>query len=124
REKFVLYDFAIDSLANYRSGTPLHNLIQKGILCLGADLQLHFMTHSFHNFVLNQGDNEAVLSQIKRAREQGQNIKTPLFLILAAAGLFIFLTQETIYQKITGLLTSLGSLVPLIQRFLGGKAEK
>jgi hypothetical protein len=124
REQFVLYDFAIDSLANYRSGTPLHTLIQKGILCLGSDLQLHFMTHSFHNFVLNQGDNEAVVSQIRRAREQGQNIKTPLFLMLAAAGLFIFLTQETIYQKITGLLTSLGSLVPLIQRFLGGKGEK
>jgi len=124
REQFVLYDFAIDSLANYRSGTPLHSLIQKGILCLGADLQLHVMTHSFHNFILNQGDNETVIRQLKQAREQGQNIKTPLLLILAVAGIFIFLTQETIYQKITGLLTSLGSLVPLIQRFLGAKAEK
>lgn len=126
REQFVLYDFAIDNLANYKSGTPLHNLIQKGILCLGNNMQLHFMTHSFHNFVLNQGDNEAVVKQMKRAREQGswQNVKTPLLLILTAVGIFIFLTQETIYQKITGLFTSLGSLVPLIQRFLGGKGEK
>jgi len=126
REQFVLYDFAIDNLANYKSGTPLHNLIQKGILCLGNNMQLHFMTHSFHNFVLNQGDNEAVANQMKRAREQGswQNVKTPLLLILTAVGIFIFLTQETIYQKITGLFTSLGSLVPLIQRFLGAKGEK
>lgn len=126
REQFVLYDFAIDNLANYKSGTPLHSLIQKGILCLGNDLQLHFMTHSFHNFVLNQGDSEAVVKQMKRAREQGswQNVKTPLMLIFMAVGIFIFLTQETIYQKITGLFTSLGSLVPLIQRFLGGKGEK
>ncbi len=125
REKFVAYDFAIDSLANYKAGLPLYNLIRKGVLCVGNDGQLHFITHSFHNFILNQSGNKVIVAQLKKAREQGswQTIRMPLFLILAAAGIFVFLTQDAIYQKITGLLTSITSLVPLISQFFN-KSDK
>ena len=121
REQFVLYDFAMDKLANYKTGYPLFSLIEKGILCVGKDGQLDFMTRSFHNFVLNQSDNKEVLVQLKKAREQGswQSVRTPLFLILAAAGLFVFFTQEEAYQKITGLFASVSGLVPLLSRFFG-----
>ena len=125
REKFVAYDFAIDSLANYKAGTPLHNLIRKGVLCVDKDEQLHFITQSLHNFVLNQSGNRVIRAQLKKAREQGswQRIRMPLFLLLSAAGIFVFLTQDAIYQKMTGLLTSIGSLVPLISQFFN-KSDK
>lgn len=119
REKFVLYDIAVDGLANYKVGFILYTFINKGILLIGEDQQLHFMTHSFHNYVLNQSENETIVDQLKQAREQGswQNFKIPLFLILAALGIFVFLTQDAVYQKMTGLFTSVGSLVPLLSRF-------
>ncbi len=118
REKFVAYDFAIDSLANYKAGLPLYSLIRKGVLCLDKDEQLRFLTGSLHNFVLDQSRDKSIVSQMKKAREQGswQNFRTPLFLIVATAGIFVFLTQDAIYQKITGLLTSISSLVPLISQ--------
>ncbi len=125
REKFVAYDFAIDSLANYKAGLPLYNLIRKGVLCVDDDEQLRFITHSFHNYILNQSGNKVIVAQLKKAREQGswQTFRMPLFLILSGAGIFVFLTQEDTYQKITGLLTSIGSLLPLISQFFN-KSDK
>jgi hypothetical protein len=125
REKFVAYDFAIDSLANYKAGLPLHNLIRKGVLCVDDDEQLRFITHSFHNFVLNQAGNRVIRAQLKKAHEQGswQRLRMPLFLLLSAVGIFVFLTQDAIYQKMTGLLTSVGALVPLISQFFN-KSDK
>jgi hypothetical protein len=125
REKFVAFDFAIDSLANYKAGSPLHNLIRKGVLCVDKDEQLHFITRSLHNFVLNQSGNRVIRAQLKKAREQGswERLRVPLFLLLSAAGIFVFLTQDAIYQKMTGLLTSIGSLLPLISQFFN-KSDK
>jgi len=125
REKFVAYDFAIDSLANYKAGSPLYNLIRKGVLYVGDDDQLHFITHSLHNFVLDRSKDKTIVDQLKKAHEQGswQRFRMPLFLLLSAAGIFVFLTQDAIYQKMTGLLTSIGSLVPLISQFFN-KSDK
>jgi hypothetical protein len=119
REKFVVYDFAIDSLANYKAGPPLYNLIRKGVLYIGDDEQLHFITHSLHNFILDRSRDKTIVEQLKKAHNQGswQSFRIPLFLILSAAGIFVFLTQDAIYQKMTGLLTSVGALVPLISQF-------
>jgi hypothetical protein len=50
-------------------------------------------------------------------------VDKPLFLLLSAAGIFVFLTQDAIYQKMTGLLTSIGSLLPLISQFFN-KSDK
>jgi hypothetical protein len=125
REKFIAYDFAIDSLANYKAGPPLYSLIRKGVLYTGDDDQLHFITHSLHNYVLDRSKDKAIVGQMKKAREQGswQRLRVPLFLLLSAAGIFVFLTQDAIYQKMTGLLTSIGSLVPLISQFFN-KSDK
>jgi hypothetical protein len=103
----------------------LYNLIRKGILCVGEDDQLHFITHSLHNYILDRSGDKAIVTQMKKAREQGswQRLRVPLFLLLSAAGIFVFLTQDAIYQKMTGLLTSIGSLVPLISQFFN-KSDK
>jgi hypothetical protein len=118
REKFILYDFATDRLTNYKSGMPLFTLIQSGILYIGEDKQLHFMTRSFHNYVLSQSDDNVIVDQMKLSREGGawQKFRLPLSILLTAAGLFVFLTQDAIFQKITGLFTSLGAIVPIIQQ--------
>ena len=43
-----------------------------------------------------------------------KKLKNPFLIILTAVGIFIFVTQEEVYQKITGLLATLTSLLPLL----------
>ncbi|HEV3252317.1 MAG TPA: hypothetical protein VGZ71_15260, partial [Puia sp.] len=56
-----------------------------------------------------------------------KKFKVPMLLVLAGIGIFIFVTQGAIYQKITGLLTSISSLLPLLTGLFNknnGKSEK
>ena len=58
---------------------------------------------------------------VKAAKEDTwKKIKSPLLILLMAAGIFIFLTQQDVYQKIYGLLATLTTLLPL----LGGLFNK
>jgi len=118
-EKFVLFDFALDGLTNYKAGTVIFALIQRGILFIDSDGQLQFMTHSFHNYVIGQAGTKVIAVQLKKAKRQGswQHFRVPVLLVIAAAGIFIFVTQEAMYQKITGLFTSLSTLLPLVTQF-------
>ena len=115
-EKFILYDFAIDGFANYKTGSVLNQLLQKGILIF-EDGRLALMAPSFREYVLRQSGDAAIQSIIKKAREEGywQMLKIPLLLLLAIPGIFIFLTQEALYQKMIGLFTAIGPILPLIQ---------
>ena len=114
REKFLLYDFAVDGFANYRGEKLLYGLMQKGLIRFD-DSRLVFMTFSFREFVLDNHDDADVISELTRAanKDSWKQFKIPLLLVLSLIGLFIFVTQDMIYQKVTGLLTSLGSLLPL-----------
>src|SRR2546423_74130 len=49
---------------------------------------------------------------IKKSRQNGEwlSFKTGLMILFTAFGLFIFFTQDALFQKMTGLLTSLISL--------------
>jgi hypothetical protein len=118
-EKFVLFDFALDGLTNYKAGLQLFNLIRKGILYIDRDKHLHVMTRSFQNYVISQAGTDVIVQQMKKAKAQGswQHFRVPVLLVISAAGIFVFLTQEAAYQKITGLFTSLSTLLPLITQF-------
>jgi len=122
-EKFILYDFALDGFTNYKAGALLYKLLHKGILIVDQkDASLHIMTRSFHNYILSKdlfnryqpgkGDEE-VLQFMQRAQKQGswQSFKTLLLILVAAGGLFVFFTQEALFQKIAGLIASIPSLV-------------
>ncbi len=56
---------------------------------------------------------------VKAEKEESwKDFKSPLLITVAIIGFFIFITQGQIYQKITGLLTSISSLLPLLNDFL------
>ena len=74
------------------------------------------MTLSFQEYVLQMKEDKDVNSLLSNATktDSWKKIKYPLLILLAAVGIFIFVTQDAIYQKITGLITSLTSLLPLL----------
>jgi hypothetical protein len=85
----------------------------------------NFTAQLENNFVLNRSGDRVIRAEMKKAREQGswQRLRMPLFFLLSAVGIFVFLTQDAIYQKMTGLLTSVEALVPLISQFFN-KSDK
>jgi hypothetical protein len=124
REKFILYDFALDGFANYKTGIFLHCLLKKNILHF-EDHNLSMMTLSFREFVLENKADSGVSTFMQKAVKEDpwKNFKMPLMLILAAIGLFVFITQDAAYQKITGLLTSISSLLPFLSNLFGKGAD-
>jgi hypothetical protein len=88
--------------------------------------RLKFMTPGFREWILRTPDSGAFNAIANKGREEGywENIKRPLLLLLAIPGVFIFVTQDDIYQKVTGLLTALTPLLPLFSSFFPKKDEE
>jgi hypothetical protein len=121
-EKFILYDFALDGFSNHRDTKILYQLINKGILFY-EDLTLTTMTLGFREFVLEKREDDTIVDQmtVANAQDTWRKVKIPLLILLSAFGIFLFITQDQIYQKITGLLTSSSSLITLISGLLTGR---
>ena len=125
RHKFLLFDFAQDGFANYKAGRDLLELIGKGLLFFESQ-RLHVMTLSFQEYILQQKDDPELNTFLSKAKKEDtwKKIQTPLLVLLMAAGIFIFATQEDVYKKITGLLTSISSLLPLLTGMFGKPSGK
>jgi hypothetical protein len=129
-EKYILYDFALDGFTNYKGGILLYRLLQKRVLRIDDDFRLTIMSENFHNYLLSKDifnkpllskDDMAVYKYMKNARRQGswQAFRIPLYIILSVAGIFIFLTQDELYQKVIGLFASIPSLAQMLTSFFG-----
>jgi hypothetical protein len=114
-EKFILYDFAKDGFTNYRTAWFIYKLKEAGLLLFRED-KLQFSDPAFREYVLQQSEDKNVQTFLKIARQKGswQAFKVPLMILFATFGLFIFLTQDALYQKITGLAASFISMRPLL----------
>lgn len=122
RQKFLLFDFAQDGFSNYKSEKDLRQLMNKGLLFFD-DLRLTTMTLSFQEYVLLRKGDKQISNFVQTAAKEDtwKKLKTPLLILLTCVGIFIFFTQDAVYQKITGLLTSLTSLLPLLTRLFNTK---
>jgi len=111
-KKFVLYDLSRDGFANYRTGNTLYTLVCDGLLVFRDNGQLTFVTKSFREYVLEKKDDPDVVALWRKSRHKGEwlSFKTPLMVLFTAFGLFLFFTQDALFQKLTGLLTSLVSI--------------
>jgi cbb3-type cytochrome oxidase subunit 3 len=125
QHKFILFDFAQDGFANYKAGRDLQALIDKGLLFF-EDQRLNVMTLSFQEYILQQKDDPELNTFLSKAKKDNtwNKIQTPLLVLLMAAGVFIFATQEEVYKKITGLLATISSLLPLLTGMFGKSSGK
>jgi len=125
RYKFILFDFAQDGFANYKAGRDLQALIEKGLLFFDGQ-RLSVMTLSFQEYILQMKDDPELNVFLSKAKKENtwNKIQTPLLVLLMAAGIFIFATQEEVYKKITGLLATITSLLPLLTGMFGKPSGK
>lgn len=111
-KKFVLFDIARDGFPNYRTGNTLFDLLSDRLLEFRKNGHLELITPSFREFVLLKAEDPEVIAALKKSRQKGEwlSFKTALMILFTAFGLFIFFTQDALFQKMTGLLTSLVSI--------------
>jgi hypothetical protein len=124
RQKYLLLNFIEDGFSNYRAENDLRILLDKGLLYF-EDLHLKICSAALQQYILQiKNDPDITLFQTTTIKEDGlKKFKVPLLLVLAGVGLFIFFTQDAIYQKITGLLASLSSLMPLLTNMFNNKGN-
>ena len=122
RQKFLLFDFSQDGFSNYKSEKDLRQLMNKGLLFFD-DLRLTTMTLSFQEYILQMKEDKQISGFIEAAAKEDtwKKLKSPILIGLTCVGVFIFFTQDAVYQKITGLLTSLTSLLPLLTNLFNSK---
>jgi hypothetical protein len=84
------------------------------------------MTLSFQEYILQRSADPELNTFLSQAKKENtwNRIQTPLLVLLMAAGIFIFATQEEVYKKITGLLTTITSLLPLLNGMFGKAPAK
>ncbi|HEY4206143.1 MAG TPA: hypothetical protein VGM31_04985, partial [Puia sp.] len=99
----------------------LFDLMRERLIHFSFDHRLELITDSFREFVLQKSDDPQVVAILKRSRQKGQwsSFKTGLMILFAAFGLFIFLTQDSLFQKMTGLLTTLLTLTSQFSTLFG-----
>jgi hypothetical protein len=97
-------------------------MMNKGLLFFD-DLRLTTMTLSFQEYILQMKEDKQISGFIQTAAQEDtwKKLKTPILIGLTCVGVFIFFTQDAVYQKITGLLTSLTSLLPLLTNLFNSK---
>ena len=123
-EQYVLYDFALDKYTNYKLSHVLMSLIRKGILTVqDSRISLDFFSLSFRNFVLTKKDSQEILDYQKKWSAPGtwESMKIPILSIVGAAAIFLILTQGEFTQKVSGILTSIAALLPLIFKLFDRK---
>jgi hypothetical protein len=124
-EKYILYDFALDGFTNYKAGILLYKLLYRDLLFVDKNFQLRVRSADFHNYLLSKDifnqylqdpEDIKVYKYMTSVRKQGfwQAFRVPLQVIIGAAGLFIFFTQEALTQKIVGLCTSLPFITQML----------
>ncbi len=87
-------------------------MLRDGLLVFRENGQLNFITRSFREYVLEKAEDPDVLALWRKSRHKGEwlSFKMPLMILFTAFGLFLFFTQDALFQKLTGLLTSLVSM--------------
>ncbi|HTI92047.1 MAG TPA: hypothetical protein VL727_15745 [Puia sp.] len=112
QKKFILYDLSRDGFSNYRTGNIIYGLLRDGLLVFRENGQLNFITRSFREYVLEKAEDPDVVALWRKSRNKGEwlSFKMPLMILFTAFGLFLFFTQDALFQKLTGLLTCLVSM--------------
>jgi hypothetical protein len=87
---------------------------------------LVIMSMSFRNFItLKKGDSEIVkLKDQYKSQGTWSSIRTPLLVGIAAIGIFLFITQDGLFQRIGALIPTLSSILGLGSTLVGKSSGK
>jgi hypothetical protein len=124
-ERYLLYDFALDSYTNYKDSLTIYRLLQKGVLIYNTN-ELKFFQPSFRNFILTKKSTDEIERLKNKYSVPGiwQTIRIPALIVIAVSAIFLLLTQENISHRLAGLITSVGAIIPLAMEITKRAATK
>ncbi|MCM5527603.1 hypothetical protein [Parasegetibacter sp. NRK P23] len=127
KEKFLLFDFALDGLMNYKNSYEITKLVEKGILVPHRRLDiLRLFSASFRLFVLTK-KNSLQMAEITRKYNRASPLGVFRFVLVVVAVAFftfIFFTQNDVFDKILALTGGIVSVLANLSRITGAAAEK
>lgn len=118
REKYLLFDFAKDSLVNYKNIEPIYGLLEKGLFII-HDSEIKLFSPSFRAYVLEKNNSPEMYQMQKKFQQNStwQSFRIPILVILLGIALFIFFTQEETFQKLTAIVAGVSSVLSLLLKF-------
>jgi hypothetical protein len=119
KEKYMLLNYAQNGFVNFKNTEVIHQLLQSGVFVI-KDEEVKIFSASFRVYILKQKNSEELL-QLKsdlRRESTWQTFRVPFLIIILGTALFIFITQEQTFQRITALLTGITTVFTLFMKFL------
>ncbi|HXB92993.1 MAG TPA: hypothetical protein VNU72_11915, partial [Puia sp.] len=116
-DRYSLYDYCTDGYTNYRDAKTLISLINEGLLVHDKeDNDVRLFAISFREFVLQKKGTKEIrdLKETYSVPGLWATIRIPALIIISASAILLVLTQESVSQRITGLITSVGAIVPVL----------
>jgi len=116
---------AKDGFTNYKKSQMIQQMLYKGYLRRKQG-NLSIMSVSFRNFItLKKGSGEITkLTETNQPQGTWSNIRTPVLIGIAAIGIFLFITQDGLFQRIGALIPTLSSILGLGSTLLGKSGGK
>jgi hypothetical protein len=118
REKYMLLNYAQNGFINFKNTEVIHRLLQSGVFVI-KDEEVKIFSASFRVYILTQKNTEELL-QLKadlKKESTWQTFRIPFLVIILGTALFIFITQEQTFQRITALLTGVTTVFTLLMKF-------
>lgn len=124
KEKMLLLDMAQDGLINYRNTEEIRELCNKGVLIVD-DQRVRLFSYAFGYYLRTHKFDEEKKKLTEKFGQQGSwaSFRAPLFMIILSIAVFIFVTQEDIWNKLIGLVGSLTAILTLLQRVIVSKGD-
>ncbi|MBV4359469.1 cache domain-containing protein [Pinibacter aurantiacus] len=127
KEKFILFDFALDGFTNYKNPDTLYGLFKKGLLRQDRENGgLILMTYSFRNYLISKSDTPEI-ERLRRIVNRGGTwklIQNIFFVTLLMVFAYLIITRQEVSTKIAAIISGLVSLVPALIKLFDRKTAE
>jgi len=115
KEKYLLLDFALDNLINFKNIEAIYQLLEKGLFIVNDD-EIKIVSPSFRAYVFDKKSTPEIYELQKKFQlnSSWQSFRTPLLIVLLGIALFVFFTQQETFQKLTAIVAGVTSVLSLL----------
>ncbi len=86
------------------------------------NLKLELFRESFQNFILTDIDSRRALLLEMKSKRSGSwsNLKFPFIMIVVSLFIFLFITQQDVFNDVTAWLATAAASIPVLMRVFSG----
>lgn len=115
-EKLTLFHLAQDGLLSFKN-PDIQRLMRRGLIVREPSLRI--MNESFRRFVLTKSHPDQIVAWRKGATSSWDTLKGPLLMGLMGVALFIFITQQDVFNSTVTLLSTFTGMLPVLFKLIG-----